>query len=208
VLTRWLAQQRGGTQRITGVDVNAYMLREARMMARHAGLEDLVAFQEGSAEDLPLPDRGFDLTMSCTMLEEVDATRALAELVRVIKPGGRVGIIVRAEDMPWWINLPLNPRLKAIVETPRHLGSGVQPQGCADASLYRRLKEARLTEVGMFPQWAIYTEGPFMQMMRAKLLSNLNPEDMQTCRDAVAQADAAETFLIAEPFHCAVGTKP
>jgi len=39
-----------------------------------------------------------DLTLSCTVLEEGDADRMLAEMIRVTKPGGRVAVIVRAID--------------------------------------------------------------------------------------------------------------
>jgi hypothetical protein len=36
---------------------------------------------------------------------------------------------------------------------------------------------------------------------------NLGPEDTQRCREALTRAEAAGTFLMAEPFHCAAGTK-
>jgi SAM-dependent methyltransferase len=207
VLTRWLAQRAGSVHRLVGVDVNPYLLREARRMAQHEQVEDVVRFQEGNAEALPFPEGNFDLTMSCTRLEEVEADRAVAELVRVTKSGGRVGIIVRAMDMPWWVNLPLDPPLKSTVEAANRLGAGVQVEGCADASLYRRLKQAGLLQLRMFPQWAIYTEGSYLQVQRGKLLINLSPEDTQRCREALTQAEAAGTFLMVEPFHCAVGTK-
>jgi hypothetical protein len=177
-------------------------------MARHEQIEHLITFQEGNAEARPFPERSFNLTLSCTMLEEVDADRAIAELVRVTTPGGRVGIIVRAMDMPWWVNILLDARLKSTLEAPSRLGSGVQAQGCADASLYQRLKDAGLVQVQMSPQWATYTAGTYLQTQRGKLRLNLTPEDTQRCREALTQVEAAGTFLMAEPFHCAVGTKP
>jgi SAM-dependent methyltransferase len=207
VLTRWVAHRTGRRNRLMGVDVNPYMLREARGIAHHEQLDDVLTFHDGNAEALPFPERSFDCTFSCTMLEEVEAERAIAELVRVTTPGGRVGIIVRALDMPWWVHLPLEPPLKTTLEAPSRLGSGVQAGGCADASLYRRLKDAGLAQVRMFPQWATYTEGSYLQTQRSKLLVNLTPEDMQRCREALTRAEAAGTFFMAEPFHCAVGTK-
>jgi SAM-dependent methyltransferase len=104
------------------------MLREARGMARHEQLDEVLTFQDGSVEVLPFPERGFDCTLSCTMLEEVDADRTIAELVRVTTPGGRVGIIVWALDIPWWVNLPLETPLKTTLEAPSRLGAGVR--GC------------------------------------------------------------------------------
>lgn len=206
-LTRWLAQRCAGANHLVGADLNPYLLSEARLIAQHAKLGEVITFREGNAEALPFPDGGFNITMSCTMLEEVDANRALAELVRVTAPGGRVGIIVRALDMPWWVNLSLDATLKTTLESPSRLGAGVQAQGCADASLYERLKAAGLAEVKMFPQWAIYTEGAYFQTHRQKMLMNLSPDGTQRAQEALAQADAAGTFLMAAPYHCAVGTK-
>jgi SAM-dependent methyltransferase len=208
VLTRWLAHRTRGANRLVGVDVNPYLLREAGMIARHAHLEDVITFQEGNAEDLPFPERSFDLTMSCTLLEEVDADRAVAELVRVTKPGGRVGNIVRAMDMSWSVNLPLDAPLKTVVEAQSRMGMGIQARGCADASLYRRLKDAGLVDVRMVVEFASYTEGPYWQGQRWKLLLNLSPEDTQRCREAIAHTEARGPLVIAEPFHCAVGTRP
>jgi hypothetical protein len=48
-------------------------------------------------------------------MEEGDADRMLAELVRVTRPGGRIGAIVRALDLPWCPNLPLSLTLRTRV---------------------------------------------------------------------------------------------
>jgi len=42
--------------------------------------------------------------------------------------------------------------------------------------------------------------------MQDRIVSALDAAEIQEWRAAVAQAN--ETFFIAEPFHCAVGTKP
>jgi SAM-dependent methyltransferase len=166
----------------------------------------VVTFQKGNAEALPFPPDSFDVTLSCTVLEEGDAKRMLSELVRVTKPGGRVAVVVRAMDMRWWVNLPLDAAVKASVEA--RMGSGVTPQGCVDSSLYRRMLDAGLDQVQMFPQLATYTKGEPLEARAGWVLSLVNPEQPATCRDAMAQAKAAGTLFVAEPFHCAVGTKP
>jgi hypothetical protein len=44
----------------------------------------------------------------------------------VTRPGGRIGVVVRAVDMPFWVNLPLDPALKAKVDAPNVIGGGWQ----------------------------------------------------------------------------------
>jgi len=106
------------------LDISRYLLGEARALAKREGLEASIAFREGNAEALPFSDNSFDVTMACTVLEEGDADRMLAELVRVTRPGGRVAVIVRTIDMPWWVNAPLDSELKIKVEAPSiHKGS-------------------------------------------------------------------------------------
>ena len=207
VLIRWLARQTGGANRIVAVDVNRYLLREAAALARKEGVEGAIEFREGNAEALPFMDSHFDVTMSCTVMEEGDADRMLAEFARVTKPGGRVAVMVRSIDMPRWVNLPLRAGLKTKVEDPNRLGGNVQEKGCADASLYRRLRQAGLAQVIMLPQLAIYAEGERLEYMKERIVSTLGPEEAKEWKEAIARADAEGSFLIAEPFHCAVGTK-
>ena len=73
--------------RFVGADINAYLLREAAAIAQHQELGDVIAFEVGSAEALPFPDGRFDAALACTVLDEVDANRGLAELSRVVRPG-------------------------------------------------------------------------------------------------------------------------
>jgi len=209
VLDRWLAHHTGGENHITGVDINRYLLQEAMAFARKEGLEEAIEFREGSGEALPFPDSSFDVTMSVTVIEEVDADQMLAEMVRVTKPGGRVAVISRAMDMPFMMNLRLRSELKAKVEAPGVIGN-LAEKGCADASLYQRLTQTGLTQVKMFPQLAAFdsSDPTVLQFMQDALLSNLNQEEVREWQTARAQAEAEGTFFMTWPHHCAVGTKP
>ena len=207
VLDRWLAQYTMQANRIIGVDVNRYLLREATTLAMKEGLGDIIAFQDGDAEALPFPDNHVDVALSFTVLEEGNADRMLAELVRVTKPGGRVAAMVRALDIPWVVNVPLQPDVKAKVEMPRGF---VGAEGCADASLYRRFREAGLIGVRMGPQFATFEQPhtPQAQFAYGAILAALNAAETQEWHVGLAQAVANGTYFIAQPFHCAVGTKP
>src|SRR5215472_5524354 len=209
VIMRELARRTAGVNRLIGRDVNAYLLREARALARRAGLLDHIDFGEGSGEALPLPDAAVDVALSSTVFEEGDADRMLAEIVRVTRPGGRIGIVVRATDMPFWVNLPLDPALKAKVDAPNVIGGGVAPKGVADASLYRRLAALGLTGLRCFPQLVSVVPGSErIERYQQQILAALTPAEAATWHQAVAAAERDGTFFIAQPYHCAVATKP
>jgi len=86
VLATRLAQD--GAQ-VTGLDASADMLAAAHRRARAAGVEvDLV---EGVAGNLPFPTGQFDCVVSVATLCFVDDPRpTIREMVRVLKPGGRL----------------------------------------------------------------------------------------------------------------------
>jgi len=208
VLDRWLARHTGGANRVVGLDISPYLLREATALVRKEDLEGVIEFREGRAEALPFQDSSFDVAMSSTVIQRVDADRMLREMVRVTKPGGRVAVVGHAHDMPRWVNLALPAELKAKLEAPGWASDRGHQLGCDDASLYRRFHQIGLTQVKMFPQFAAFDERSRLQSLQGDILPTLTPDAVQEWRAAVAQAEAAETFFIATPFHCAVGTKP
>lgn len=208
VIMRELAQRTAGANRLIGRDMNPYLLREARALARREGLLDQIDFGEGRAEALPLANGAVDVALSSTVFEEGDADLMLSEIVRVTRPGGRVGIVVRAIDMPFWVNLPLEPALKAKVDAPGIIGGGAAPKGVGDASLYRRLAGLGLTGLKCFPQLVSVVPGSErIERYQQQILAALDPAEAATWRQAVAAAEADGTFFIAQAYHCAVGTK-
>jgi ubiquinone/menaquinone biosynthesis C-methylase UbiE len=82
-----------------GVDMTDDMLALARANAVKAGAGN-VEFLKGEIEALPLPDGSVDVVISnCVVNLSVDKPAVLAEMFRVLVPGGRVGISdVVAED--------------------------------------------------------------------------------------------------------------
>jgi SAM-dependent methyltransferase len=208
VVLREIARRSAGANRIIDVDISPYLLREAASLAKQAGLADRITFKEGSAEAIPLADNSVDVALSFTVMEEGDADRMLAELVRVTKPGGRVAAIVRAIDMPSWANAALSPAVRAKADKPGMVGTAAAA-GCADATLYRRFHAAGLTGLKCFPQFRSATpvEVSFVTNVKQGILAALTAEEGAEWRAAVAQAEADGTFFIASALHCAVGTK-
>jgi SAM-dependent methyltransferase len=208
-VARWLARFTNGANPINALDVNDYLLREAVALTASAGLSERITFTHGDAEGLPLPSESVDCTVSFTVMEEVDAERMLAEMIRVTRPGGRVGVVVRATDMRPWVNLPLRADLLAMVESVA--GAGAADLGCSDASLYRRFRDAGLQPLLMGPQLAPdrAAESPDrLRLFTGRIAQGLPPDDAREFRGAVQRAVDNGTMLWAEPYHCAAGRRP
>jgi arsenite methyltransferase len=75
-----------------GLDMTDEMLELARRNAREAGATN-VEFLRGYIEEVPLPDASVDVVISnCVVNLSVDKPRVFAEMRRVLRPGGRLGI--------------------------------------------------------------------------------------------------------------------
>ena len=86
------AKKTGPGGRVIGVDMTPAMLRKARRAAQETQLSN-VEFREGYAESLPVDDGWADVVISNGVLNlMLDKDAALAEMSRVLKPGGRLQI--------------------------------------------------------------------------------------------------------------------
>jgi len=130
--------------------VNPFLLREAAQLAEADGLAGAIQFRHGNAEALPFEDNAFDCAYSVTVFEECDAGRAIAEAVRVTRPGGRVGLVVRALDMRQWWNLDL-PERSAAKSTHRPI-PWLPPASPTAASIGDCARRG-LSISSVFPHW-------------------------------------------------------
>jgi demethylmenaquinone methyltransferase / 2-methoxy-6-polyprenyl-1,4-benzoquinol methylase len=82
-----LAERTGA--RVIGVDLTEQMLRQGQRRVAAAGMRDRIALAVGRGEQLPFPDASVDALTFTYLLRYVEDPQAtLAELARVLKPGG------------------------------------------------------------------------------------------------------------------------
>ena len=139
VLTREVAARLAGTGSVIGMDIDLGMLGVAR-----SARPDL-QWQEGSAEQLPFADARFDAVVSQFGLMFVPSpARALAEMWRVLKPGGHLAVAV-------WASLEETPAYEAetlLIERIAGPAAGAplrQPFALGDRSLL----ESQFSQAGV-----------------------------------------------------------
>lgn len=125
----------GPSGRVCGVDVSEPLVALA---ATHCAHLPWVDFRRGGATKIPFPDSHFDVAVSTQVLEYVkDVDTALAELHRVVRPGGRVLILDTDWDSLVW-HTPNRERMDRILAAwDEHLADPYLPR-----TLAHRLRRA------------------------------------------------------------------
>lgn len=87
---------------VVGVDIAEEAIKKTKERAEKEDLGDKVEFRVGDAYDLPFEPDTFDAVITQSVSYFLDMGRALKEFMRVLKPGGYVGIneIFKDKDMP------------------------------------------------------------------------------------------------------------
>ena len=169
------ARRVGPTGRAFGLDMTDEMLALAQRNAAEVGATN-VEFLKGHIEAIPLPAESVDVVISnCVVNLAADKGAVFAEIARVLRPGGRIGISdIVAEDS-------LSPEQRA------ELGSYA---GCIAGALsiseFRGgLEAVGLTDVSITPSHAV-ADGMISAMIKAA-----KPADARPLVDLAAPRDLA-----------------
>jgi SAM-dependent methyltransferase len=93
VASRAIARRKGFAGRVIGIDRSPYLSAAATRLAQEEGLGNVIEFGTGDSHSLGIADAAFDAVVAHTLLSHVeDQLAVLKEIVRVVRPGGQVGI--------------------------------------------------------------------------------------------------------------------
>lgn len=150
---------------VTGVDLSSEMLRDAEAFACQAGLEGLVDFRLGDAQEIPFPDESLDLVVSTLSLHHwSDPCAVLNEIQRVLKPGGAYVIFDLRRDLAAPFYLMFWAATQFIV--PAELHRINEPMGSRNAS-YTIGELAHLAEQSALRGWQA-TAGPLWVILEGR----------------------------------------
>ena len=110
-ITSLLTESISPTGHVTGVDIAPEMVSYATMAVEKADLSKNLSYREGDMNDLPFDDNSFDWTWSvdCVGYAPVEPLPIIKELMRVVKPGGRITFMAWSSQQL----LPGHPDLEA-----------------------------------------------------------------------------------------------
>jgi len=193
---------------VTAVDFSADAIAEATRLD-HDGR---VTYATADVCDLPFDQDHFDGVRTERVLQHLkDPDRAVAELTRVLRPGGRMCLIdtdfesLAVDGSPPGFNDAVRA-MNALVGTRR------SPEAIASGRiLRRRMVQAGLTDVRAEPVVIVHTD--LAEASQLLPLQRDNPllrsvGDFDTMFDALEAAVADGTFLITFTMWVVVGTKP
>lgn len=163
-----LAARRVGPEgRVVGLDMLDEMCTRARAHAQEAGVDGWTEFRRGEMEAIPLPDASVDTVISNGVINlSARKSRALAEIYRVLRPGGRMCVV----------DLTVDEDLPSPVLT-----SAAAWAGCVSGALSERVFRLKLHNTG-FEEVRIGDPMPF-GLAEAALYPLFTPEIIQQMAD-------------------------
>jgi len=201
-----VAQRVGANGRVTGVDVSASMIDEARRRAAGRGLP--VDFEVGDSQALRFDTGTFDGVRVERMLMHVpDADRAVAEMIRVLAPGGRISVF----DFDWETQACDSP-YKVTTRKIALTFCDTMKNGWIGRRLPRLLTSHGITDVALKNE-TVFVTYEFLKLLLGGHVARLHDNGVVSREEAnqwwtsLAEADRDGTFLYGFTAFIVSGTK-
>ncbi|GGA64465.1 ubiquinone/menaquinone biosynthesis C-methyltransferase UbiE [Neiella marina] len=104
-ITALMSKRVGPKGQVVLADINGSMLKVGKAKLRDRGVVGNVEFVQANAEALPFPDNHFDvITIGFGLRNVTEKSNALASMLRVLKPGGRLLVLEFSKPQFDWLN--------------------------------------------------------------------------------------------------------
>ncbi|GDY32765.1 methyltransferase domain-containing protein [Gandjariella thermophila] len=175
---RELAERVGPAGAVLGVDLSDAMIAEARRRAGGAALP--AEFRVGDVRRLGFADGSFDgVRAKLVLMHCADIEAAAAELVRVLRPGGRLAVF----DYDFDLSAIDHPDMAATREVVRCCADG-HPNSWSGRQLARRFLDLGLRDISVTPHTVIMPYSFFRRSVGGRLAA--------ACADGSLRMTAAE----------------
>jgi ubiquinone/menaquinone biosynthesis C-methylase UbiE len=188
---------------VIGLDANDRRIAEAQAAA--LGLARPIEFRAGDAHHLPFEDDRFDACRADKVLHHVaDPARVLAEMTRVVRPGGRV-VVSDADYETLVVAAPDRALTRRILH---HFADGL-PHGWIGREIPGLFRDAGLEDVAVHPDVAVVTEyDEDVLHLREKAEAAVSHAEAAAWLAALAALDRAGRFFCALTVLTVTGRKP
>lgn len=203
-----LARHLGSQGSVHALDLSPGLLQYARRAARQAGVLDRVLTEAGDARALPYRDGGFDAAFCrWVLLHLPDPQRAVAEMRRVVRPGGRI-LCVEAD----WETLAVYPGDPEVTRRVVQANVDRQVDGRVGRRLVALLRAAGLQAVSALPVVALDLSGDWLPFLRSRLevavQAGMPTSSLTAWWKAIEAAAGGGEYLFSFTQYGVIGTVP